>query len=103
MTKQNGFRWQKSWHGALGKGLSRRVCRDPFVEAHVYMNAHDKKTYVGNIENHGSMGAFGHWPYIGRIQFGFKTRNEARRWVEGEIPKVRRAMTKARKENAHKD
>lgn len=97
--KNQEFNWHRSWHGHRnGKAQSKRVARDPYVEAHVYMNAHDGKTWCGNIENHGSPGAWGTWPHVGRIKFHFKTRADAKRWVEQEIPKVRRELTKARKD-----
>lgn len=80
------FRWHRTWHGSpRGRALSRQVT--PNVEAHVYMSAHDDKTWVANIENR-STSHFG----IDRIKFNFKTRKEALRWIRREIPKMKRLL-----------
>lgn len=90
---------ESRWHPDVinPQKLCRRITRDPFCEAEVYKNAHDQKTFVACITNHGSMGSWGNWPYVGQVKFGFKRLKDAVAWADAEIPKVRRLLAAARK------
>lgn len=85
------------WHPSIitPGNMCRRITQDPYAEAVVYKNAHDQKTFVALIENHGSMGSYGVWPFVSKIKFGFKRRRDAMAWADREIPKVRKLLRDA--------
>jgi len=79
------------------QGYSPRHYR---IEARVYRNAHDERTYVVNIENMWHAG-----PYVCHmIRFGFLTKRETIAWAKKQRPKIaniiRRWQCQARKEMA---
>lgn len=97
-VRVNEFRWHPDIISP--RKLCRRITRDPFAEATLYKNAQDEKTFVANIQNHGSMDSWGSWPSIGRIKFGFKRRKDAMAWADQEIPKVKKLLAEARQKGA---
>lgn len=81
------------WHKGFFRLWERRITRGIRIMGSVWKNAHDGKTFVAGIEK--SSGDTG--PYFYEIEFHHKTAADAKRWVDKQIPWVRRKVTEWRK------
>lgn len=91
----------RGWRPTFGgrTKLERPIAQQPYTVAGVWKNAHDGKTWCAGVDCHGHVETSVLFE-VTRFQRGFKRRLDAIRWANRQIPVVKAALARAKRQGA---